>query len=55
MKDGFLKAAALSPSLRVADCNYNASQIVSQLQDAAARGVRLAVFPEFCLDRKSVV
>ena len=49
MNDGFLKAAALSPSLRVADCNYNASQIVSQLQDAAARGVRLAVFPEFCL------
>ena len=49
MKAGFLKAAALSPSLRVADCNYNASQIVSQLQDAAARGVRLAVFPEFCL------
>ena len=49
MKDGFLKAAALSPSLRVADCNYNASQIVSQLQDAAARGVKLAVFPEFCL------
>ncbi len=51
MKDGFLKAAALSPSLRVADCNYNASQIVSQLQDAAARGVKLAVFPEFCLTR----
>ena len=49
MKDGFLKAAALSPALRVADCNYNASQIVPQLQDAAARGVRLAVFPEFCL------
>ena len=49
MNDGFLKAAALSPSLRVADCAYNASQIVSQLQDAAARGVRLAVFPEFCL------
>ena len=49
MKDGFLKAAALSPSLRVADCNYNASQIVSQLRDAAARGVKLAVFPEFCL------
>ena len=49
MKDGFLKAAALSPSLRVADCAYNTSQILSQLKDAAARGVRLAVFPEFCL------
>ena len=49
MKDGFLKAAALSPALRVADCAYNTSQILSQLKDAAARGVRLAVFPEFCL------
>jgi NAD+ synthase (glutamine-hydrolysing) len=38
MKDGFLKAAALSPSLRVADCNYNASQIVSQ-PDAAGGSV----------------
>ena len=49
MKDGFLKAAALSPALRVADCAYNAGQIIAQLKDAAARGVKLAVFPEFCL------
>ncbi len=49
MKDGFLKAAALSPALRVADCIYNAGQIVRELQAAAARGVKLAVFPEFCL------
>ena len=49
MKDGFLKAAALSPALRVADCVYNAGQIVRELQAAAARGVKLAVFPEFCL------
>ena len=49
MKDGFLKAATLSPALRVADCAYNAGQIIAQLKDAAARGVKLAVFPEFCL------
>ena len=49
MKDGFLKAAALSPALRVADCAYNVQQIVSALREAAARGVKLAVFPEFCL------
>ena len=49
MKDGFLKAAALSPSLRVADCVYNTQQILQDLQKAAARGVKLAVFPEFCL------
>ena len=49
MKDGFLKAAAFSPALRVADCTYNAQQMLTQLQTAAQRGVKLAVFPEFCL------
>ena len=49
MKDGFLKAAALSPALRVADCTYNVRQITDALRKAAARGVKLAVFPEFCL------
>ena len=49
MKDGFLNAAALSPALRVADCTYNTQQIIHTLRDAAARGVKLAVFPEFCL------
>ena len=49
MRDGFLKAAALSPALRVADCAYNTQQIIAQLKDAAARSVKLAVFPEFCL------
>ena len=49
MKDGFLKAAAFSPALRVADCTYNAQQVLAQLQAAAQRGVKLAVFPEFCL------
>ena len=49
MKDGFLKAAALSPGLRVADCAYNTRQILTELRAAAARGVKLAVFPEFCL------
>ena len=38
MKDGFLKAAAFSPALRVADCTYNAQQMLTQLQTAAQRG-----------------
>ncbi len=49
MKDGFLKAAALSPALRVADCAYNAGQIAEQMVQCAARGVKLAVFPELAL------
>ena len=49
MKDGFLKAAALSPALRVADCAYNAGQIAASLQACAGRGIKLAVFPELAL------
>lgn len=49
MKDGFLKAAALSPALRVADCGYNAAQVVQGMRQCAQRGVKLAVFPELCL------
>ena len=49
MKDGFLKVSALSPALRLADCSYNAAQAAALLREAAGRGVKLAVFPEFCL------
>ena len=49
MKDGFLKAAALSPALRVADCAYNAGQIAEAMQACAVRGIKLAVFPELAL------
>ena len=49
MKHGFLKAAALTPALRVADCVYNTQQVIDALRAAAQRGVKLAVFPEFCL------
>src|SRR5699024_12272955 len=49
MKDGFLKAAALSPALRVADCAYNAGRIVEAMRECAARQVKMAVFPELAL------
>ena len=49
MKDGFLKVSAFSPALRLADCSYNAAQAAALLREAAGRGVKLAVFPEFCL------
>ena len=34
---GFLRVAAASPLLRVADCDYNAEQIVGLLDQARAR------------------
>ena len=49
MKYGFIKVAAASPALRVADCRYNAEQSVAAMRRAAAAGVRLLVLPELGL------
>ena len=38
MQYGFVKTAALTPSIRVADCAYNARQIIEVLRAAAAAG-----------------
>ena len=34
MWDGWIKAAAASPEIRVADCQYNAAQIQKTMQQA---------------------
>lgn len=49
MKDGFLSVRAASPALRVADCEYNADQIILQMKSAASAGVKLLCLPELCL------
>ena len=38
MRDGFIKVAAGTPKIRVADCRYNAEQIFTLMREAAARG-----------------
>ena len=49
MRDGFIKVAAATPGLRVADCAYNAAEVVRLAREAAEKGARLIVFPELCL------
>lgn len=49
MKDGFFRIACATPPLRVADCGYNAAQIIQMTRKAAVQGVKLIVFPELCL------
>lgn len=49
MEDGFIKVAAATPALRVADCPYNALEIVKLAREAAGKGAKLCVFPELCL------
>ena len=49
MKDGFVKVAAASPVIRVADADYNAGQVIACLREADAQGVKVLVFPELTL------
>lgn len=46
MKDGFVKVAAITPAMRVADCEYNAEQIIECIKTAAGNGAVIAVLPE---------
>lgn len=49
MLDGFVKAAAVTPKIRVADCVYNTKQICREMELAEANGAKIIVFPELCL------
>ncbi len=49
MKHGFLKVAAVTPKIKVADPAYNASRICECMEEAAERGAKIIVFPELCV------
>ena len=49
MKDGFVKVAAASLDIRVADCEFNADQCIAAIERAAQDHVRVLVLPELCL------
>ncbi|MDD4797515.1 MAG: NAD(+) synthase, partial [Eubacteriales bacterium] len=48
-EDGFVKVAAATPRLRVADTAYNAGNIIRLMDQAHAAGVKVLVFPELCI------
>ena len=49
MKDGFIKVAAATPGIRVADVAYNTAQFKSMMGKAVEEGAKVVVFPELCL------
>ena len=49
MNDGFIKVAAITPRVRVADTEYNARSVCDNMLKAAASGAKIMVFPELCL------
>lgn len=49
MRDGFIKVAAATPTIKVADCEYNGRQIRSLIEEAQNQAVKVLVLPELCL------
>ena len=49
MKDGFIKVAAASPVIRVADTDYNADRVIECIAKAEEQGIKVIVFPELTL------
>jgi NAD+ synthase (glutamine-hydrolysing) len=47
--DVFVRAAAISPTVRVADCEHNAGNIIEAIKRADADGVSVLCFPELSL------
>ncbi len=49
MKDGLIQVAAATPEIHVADCAFNADNILALCREANERGVQAVCFPELCL------
>ena len=49
MRDGFVKVAAVTPKIRVADTTYNGQVIRRYMKQTAEAGAKVVVFPELCI------
>ena len=49
MRHGFVRAAAVTPAIRVGDAAYNAQQIRKGMDEAERAGASIVVFPELCI------
>ncbi|NCC47478.1 MAG: NAD(+) synthase [Clostridia bacterium] len=49
MHDGFIRVAAATPEIRVADCQYNEAEILKLMRQAKQDSVQVVIFPELSL------
>ena len=49
MRHGFVKVAAVTTDIKVADVVYNTEQILKKLDEAVAEKAKVIVFPELCI------
>ena len=46
MKDGFIRVAAATPDIKVADPVYNAEKVWEMIKEGNEKGAKIMVFPE---------
>lgn len=49
MRDGFVKVAAATPDIHVADVEYNTENICKVMKETAQKGAKIVAFPELCV------
>ena len=49
MRDGFIKVAAVTPKVSVADTKFNVEQICEKIEECRSNGAKIMVFPELCI------
>lgn len=49
MKHGYIRVAAATPLIRVADCRYNTDRIIEIMTQAYDKKAKAVVFPELCI------
>ena len=49
MKHGFVKVAAATPDIRVADVEFNTAKICEAISEACEQKAKIIVFPELCV------
>ena len=49
MYQGFVRMSAMTPKIKVADCDYNVERICELIDQAVAKDAKIIVFPELCI------
>ena len=49
MRYGYIKTAAVTPDVKVADTEFNGTVICEKIDEAVAEGAKVIVFPELCI------
>ena len=49
MRQGYVKVAAVTPKVQVADTEFNGQQIRTLMKETTEQGAKIVVFPELCI------